>query len=416
MGQEKGTRRPPMGWNSYDYYDSGVTEKDVRANAQVMARELKKYGWEYVVVDAQWAAANPGAMRESFQYVPFGHFSMDEYSRLIPDPERFPSSIGGAGFKPLTDYIHSLGLKFGIHIMRGIPRCAAHAGMAIFGSEARADEVADPLSTCRWNPDMYGVRDTAAGQAYYDSIVAQYAGWGVDFIKCDDICNTDNWVEGSDRAFERSFEIVMLHKAIEKTGRDMVLSLSPGPALVDKADFYAKYAHMWRITDDMWDRWDHVKNMFRRCRLWQGKSRPGAYPDCDMLPLGTIGKGFLDERQTRLNKDEQRTVMTLWCIFGSPLMLGAELTKLDDWTVSLITNEEGLGLLDPANKRRETSFTAESSVWELITPEGAAYRAVFNLGDVPAALDAELADKTDVWTGERTANTVPPHGCALLRL
>ena len=416
MGKENATRWPPMGWNSYDYYDSGVTEMDVRANAEVMAGRLKKYGWEYVVVDAQWAAADPGAMRESFQYVPFGKFSMDEYSRLIPDPERFPSSAGGAGFKPLTDYIHSLGLKFGIHIMRGIPRCAAHAGMAVLGTDARADEVADPLSTCRWNPDMYGVRDTAAGQAYYDSIVAQYAGWGVDFIKCDDICNTDNWVEGSDRAFERSFEIVMLRRAIEKTGRDIVLSLSPGPALVDKADFYAEYAQMWRITDDMWDRWDHVENMFRRCRLWQGKSRPGAYPDCDMLPLGVIGKGFLDERHTRLTRDEQRTVMTLWCIFGSPLMLGAELTRLDDWTLSLITNERVLGLLDPANKRREASFDDLSSVWELETPEGVRYRAVFNLSDRPTKLDKELLDKTDLWTGERIQAVIPAHGCALMRL
>ena len=416
MEVKKRLQRPPMGWNSYDYYDSGVTEKDVRANAEVMAERLKKYGWEYVVVDAQWYAARPGAMRESFQYVPFGKFSMDGYSRLMPDPERFPSSAGGAGFKPLADYIHSLGLKFGIHIMRGIPRCAAHAGMAVLGTEARADEVADPLSTCRWNPDMYGVRDTAAGQAYYDSVVAQYADWGVDFIKCDDICNTDNWVEGSARAFERSFEIVMLHKAIEKTGRDIVLSLSPGPALVDKADFYAKYADMWRITDDMWDKWTDVRNMFRRCRLWQGKTAAGAYPDCDMLPFGTIGKGFLDERQTRLTRDEQRTVMTLWCVFGSPLMLGAELTKLDDWTLSLITNEEVLGLIDPENKRREIESTEESSVWELETAEGAKYRAVFNLSDKPVELGRELLNKTDVWTGERAAEIIPAHGCALLRL
>ena len=112
---------PPMGWNSYDYYDTTVTEADVRANAAFMAEHLKKYGWEYIVVDIEWYAHKAGSMRDQFQYIPFAPVEMDEYSRLLPDPERFPSSVGGAGFAPLAEYIHSLGLKFGIHIMRGIP-------------------------------------------------------------------------------------------------------------------------------------------------------------------------------------------------------------------------------------------------------------------------------------------------------
>ena len=405
--------RPPMGWNSYDYYDSGVTEDRVRANAEYMAANLREYGWEYVVIDAQWYAAEPGAMRESFQYVPFGRFAMDGYSRLLPDPERFPNCVGGAGSKPLADFIHSLGLKFGIHIMRGIPRAAAHARMPVFGTDAGADTVADPLSTCRWNPDMYGVRDSEAGQAYYDSVVALYASWGVDFIKCDDICNTDNWVPGSTRAFERKHEIAMLHRAIERSGRQIVLSLSPGPALRDKADFYSAYANMWRITDDMWDRWDNVLTMFERCREWSGVGRRGCYPDCDMLPLGTIGKGFLDERQTRFTRDEQRTVMTLWCIFGSPLMMGAELTMMDDWTLSLITNREVLSLLDPENVRRELYGDDKRVVWELVTCKGVRYRADFNLTDEPAKAEEK---GTDVWTGERAGEVIPPHGCRLIRL
>ncbi len=253
MTSKKIALTPPMGWNSYDYYDTTVNEEQVRANARVMAERLKEWGWEYVVIDIQWYAKNAGSMRGRFQYIPFGYVEIDSWSRLQPDPERFPSSQGGKGFGPLAAYIHSLGLKFGIHIMRGIPRAAAHGHMKILGHNETADMVADPGSVCRWNPDMYGVRNCPGGQAYYDSIIGMYADWGVDFIKCDDICNTDNLVPHSDRAYSRSFEIEMISRAIEKTGRDIVLSLSPGPAVVDESWHYHAHANMWRITDDVWD-------------------------------------------------------------------------------------------------------------------------------------------------------------------
>ena len=423
--------RPPMGWNSYDYYDTAVTEQDVKDNAVYMAEHLKPYGWEYVVVDIQWYAARPGAQRESCQYIPFGKLYMDGWSRLIPDPERFPSSADGAGFRPLAEFVHSLGLKFGIHIMRGIPRMAAHTAVPILGADVTAAQVADPASVCRWNPDMYGVLDTQAGQAYYDSIVELYASWGVDFIKCDDICNTDNWEEPNARSYLGRHEIEMLHKAIMKTGRPIVLSLSPGPALTDKAWHYGKYANMWRITDDMWDRWDHVLAMFRRCELWCGQTRAGRYPDCDMLPLGRIGYGFRDERNSRLTREEQRTLMTLWCVFGSPLMLGAQLTSLDEWTLSLVTNREVLALLDPGNDRQQVRRDDENVLWRLVTPKGETYAALFNLAGADRRMGAELEElgadtarqAAELWTGERldvsggTLQTdVKSHGCKLFRL
>ena len=110
-------------------------------------------------------------MRDRYQYIPFSELEMDEYSRLRPDPERFPSSVGGAGFKPLVDYVHSLGLKFGIHIMRGIPRIAAHHNGKIKNSPLGAEHVANPTVICGWNPDMYGVRNLPEGQLYYDSLL-----------------------------------------------------------------------------------------------------------------------------------------------------------------------------------------------------------------------------------------------------
>ncbi len=424
---------PPMGWNSYDYYDTTVTEAQVKANADYMAAHLKEYGWEYVVVDIQWYARRPNARRERYQYLPFGELAMDQWSRLLPDPERFPSSAGGAGFRPLADYIHSLGLKFGIHIMRGIPRAAAHRRGRIKDCGLTADEIADPASVCQWNPDMYGVRDCEAGQAYYDSLLELYAAWGVDYIKCDDICNSDNLVPSSPRSYAGRHEIEMLHRAIRRCGRPIVLSLSPGPALIDKAWHYARYANLWRITNDMWDSWEDVKAMFARCELWQDHVRPGCYPDCDMLPLGTIGKRFGEERQTRLTRDEQRTMMTLWCIFGSPLMLGAELTRLDAWTLSLLTNREVLSLLPPENRRRQVCRDPDRAVWVSVRADGsAAYAALFNLSDEARevaldldelGLDGGAVQAVEVWTGEagetggNTLRACPaPHGCKLYRL
>ena len=122
---------PPMGWNSWDCYGAAVTEADVRRNAQYMAAHLKPFGWEYVVVDIQWY--QPTAVNH--QYEPFSSLTMDEYGRLQPALNRFPSAEGGKGFKPLADYVHSLGLKFGIHIMRGMSyggaQASAHPGQPI---------------------------------------------------------------------------------------------------------------------------------------------------------------------------------------------------------------------------------------------------------------------------------------------
>ncbi len=375
MNKNKFALTPPMGWNSYDYYDTTVNEEQVKANADYMAAHLKKYGWEYVVVDIQWYAYDTGTQRNNYQYIPFWKMEMDEYSRLLPCPDRFPSSVNGQGFKPLADYIHSLGLKFGIHIMRGIPRIAAHSQMKIYGTDRTANEIASPSSICWWNPDMYGLEvDIEGAQVYYNSIFELYAQWGVDFVKCDDICRHD--MKSSEK------EIEMLHKAILNSGRAMVLSLSPGPALINKAWHYEKYANMWRITDDFWDSWPLLVNMFERCELWQNHVSQGCYPDCDMLPLGYIGKGFGEERYTRFTKEEQITMMTLWCIFRSPLMIGAELPKLDQWTLELLTNKKVLRLLTYSSAARQIMRDNQQAIWfSKDTEEYAYYLAVFNLSD-----------------------------------
>jgi len=420
---------PPMGWNSYDYYDTTVTEEAIRANARYMAENLKEYGWEYVVVDIQWYAKKAGSLRDRFQYIPFSTLEIDAYGRLVPDVDRFPSSKDGKGFGPLAEYVHSLGLKFGIHIMRGIPRVAAQNHMPVLGASETADMIADPSSICGWNPDMYGVRDTADGQAYYDSILQLYADWGVDFIKCDDIC--DSWMHPGPN-FAGWYETRMLHKAIMKTGRSIVLSLSPGPAHVDKATHYCDNANMWRITDDFWDNWKLLKEMFWRCEQWQDHVDAGCFPDCDMLPLGKLGAGFGHERDSRFTYEEKKTMMTLWCMFRSPLMLGAEMTKLPKEEYGLLTNQAMLNCMKEGRHGTQIERTEDFAIWSSALNQSSELKiALFNLSDEDRELSVKVSDITEkigytgkvttawteLWGGETTDSrdgrivvTVPAHG------
>ena len=430
---------PPMGWNSYDYYNTMVTESDVRANAEFMATHLKQFGWEYIVVDIQWSDPNAGSLVPAVQYVPFTHFCLDEFSRQIPAQNRFPSSANGKGFAPLAEYIHSLGLKFGIHIMRGIPRIAAHTHMKLLGTTATADQIANPFSISKWNGDMYGVDATKPGaREYYESIFALYAEWGVDFVKVDDICNT-NLYEHDPYSGEKEIELIA--HAIETCGRPMVLSLSPGPAVIEKAWHMERYANMWRITDDFWDKWELLKAMFERCEVWQKHVGGGNWPDCDMLPLGKLGKGFGAERSTNFTPDEQMTMLTLWCIFRSPLMIGAELTKLDSKTLSLLTNSEVLALEKASHGARQIMRDQDQCIWQSFGPGCPAhgqdiFLALFNTSDNKADITVPLSaveglhpDKTyqvrNLWlqTDEFPlqgnavlCKTVSAHGAVLLKL
>ena len=414
---EKWLKTPPMGWNSYDYYNTSVTEADVKANADYMAKHLKGFGWEYIVVDIAWYYNEAEDERDQFQYIPFAKVEMDEYSRLYPDPKKFPSSKGGKGFAPLAEYVHNLGLKFGIHIMRGIPRRSAYMRTKIKGTNVTANKIANPNSICFWNPDMYGVNPKAEGaQEYYDSLLELYASWGVDYIKCDDICRMD--------AASSKDEIRMLHNAIEKCGRKIVLSLSPGPAILDEQDFYHENANMWRITDDFWDRWELLRDMFDRCKKWQPYVKEGGYPDCDMLPLGKLSKGFGAERDTNFTLDEQKTMLTLWCIFRSPLMIGAELTKLDADTMEILTREPLYRMLKEVTSSEEAVREEDYIIWKAES-EAKKYYAIFNISD--AALTAPLnriEERIDgaleIWSWKTVKKDesfeIPPHGVILLSM
>jgi hypothetical protein len=361
---------PPMGWNSWLCYGMSVSEDEVRANAYYMAEKLAKHGWKYVVIDIRWSEPNP---------MPHGYrmsaeLTLDEYGRLIPDPNRFPSSAGSKGFKPLADYIHSKGLKFGIHIMRGIPRQAVAAITPILGTSYKAKDIADVNSTCSWLEDMYGVNmKHPAGQAYYDSLAKLYAEWGVDFIKADDM-GMPYYAE----------DLEALSKALRNCGRDIVLSISPGPAPVDKVGHLVKHANMWRISEDFWDRWGALRYSFELCRKWQAYIGPGHWPDADLLPLGRIGIRATvgNDRRTNFTKDEQLTLMTLWCIARSPLMFGGDLPSNDEFTLSLLTNDEVLSVNRMSSGNRELFNREKKIAWAAdIAGSKSKYLALFNVGD-----------------------------------
>jgi len=412
-----------MGWNSWDCFGAGVTEAETRENTEYMADKLKSHGWQYIVVDIQWY--QPTAKGHDYQEG--AKLAMDAYSRLVPALEKFPSATGDQGFKPLADYVHSKGLKFGIHMMRGISRQAVQQNTPIKGTTARAADIADKTSICKWNPDMYGVDMTKPGaQEYYDSLMELCASWDVDFIKVDDLS----------RPYHQP-EVEAIRKAIDKTGRPIVFSTSPGETPLSAGPSVNQNANMWRISDDFWDDWKALLDQFKRLHDWTPHRISGAWPDADMLPLGIIKF----TRKTRFTPDEQITMMTLWSIARSPLMHGGDMTKTDDYTLSLLTNDEVLAVNQHSQNNRQLFRTDDGLVaWVADVPDSKdKYLAVFNtrdgakggpagatvpvpvkLGDIGFTASVKVRD---LWAHKDLspvkgdfAPEVPFHGAALFRL
>lgn len=421
--------RPPMGWNSWDCYGAAVNEQQLLGNAEYVRDNLKDYGWEYIVCDIQWY--EPKA--KSNFYNNFTELCMDEYSRLIPATNRFPSAANGVGFKAIADKIHDMGLKFGIHIMRGIPRQAVHQNTPIKGSSKTARDIASGFSVCAWNTDMYGVRAQSEGaKEYYNSLFELYASWGVDFVKVDDIANTEFKPHDPYSARE---EIELIRQAIDNCGRDMVLSLSPGPAVISEAFHLSQNANMWRMTGDFWDRWDKLLSMFERCEKWLPHMKEGCWPDCDMLPLGKISKNCSclgdADRYTNFTLDEQKTMLTLWSIFRSPLILGGELRENRKEDLEIITNKAILNINQYSTENAQLKRDKNEAIWACLDKDGNRVIALFNLSDETREISIDLLkygfgvkeEGTELWTketiklcGNTLSSAVVPHGVKIVCL
>jgi len=408
--------RPPMGWNSWNSFATTLTETQALETAGIMADKLLPSGYDVFTVDIQWYEPNA----TGYDYRPGAALTMDGHGRLLPAPNRFPSSAGGRGFKPLADRIHALGLKFGVHLMRGIPRLAYERNLPILGTGYVARDIANPNSVCSWNSDMYGVDMSRLGaQAYYDSVFALFAQWGVDFVKMDDMSRpySANWPE-----------IEAAQAAIAASGRQMSLSLSPGETDLAWGPHAQRHAQMWRISDDFWDEWPLLRDQFARLAAWNGYRRLGAWPDADMLPLGLLSLG---SRKTRFTPAEQQTLMTLWAIARSPLIMGGDLRALDAPTLRLLTNPALIELNQNSRNNMPVSNDGGRVVWTAENADGTArYLALFNISDRPLLIEQKLkaigaplkARAENLWTGQASdadgviAVELREHASALFRL
>jgi hypothetical protein len=424
---------PPIGWSEWDAYGNSVTESEFKANATVLSG-LREYGWQYALIDAGWYMENPTGMnQDSKKYV------LDQYGRLTPALNRFPSAKDGAGFKPLADWLHSQGLKLGIHVMPGVPRQSVIENLPIAGSRFHALDAADMTQTCSWDSEFYVAKDNTAGQAYYDSLVRLYADWGVDYIKLGCV---------SDHPFHAS-GIRQIAKAIKKSGRPIVLSLSPGPPPQPYVSFAARYAQVWRISEEHWDFWERqpgknshlmgLREAFDLFAKWAAYVKPGKWPDGDLLPVGWLGPrpGWGEPRQSRETEDEQRTEFTLWAIARSPLILGANLTRLDAFTRSLITTSDIIDINQKGWKSHPLNNLPPgfeyARVWETHTGTNDRLRtcvAFFNLDDKPVTLRATWKELgfggkhagRSLWDGVQLAPstaieiTLPAHGSAIYQV
>lgn len=416
------TPTPPMGWNSYDAFGASVTEADMIEQAKAVRSSLQPFGWNMVVIDYRWY--EPG-------------LPLDANGRYLPATSKYPSATGSNGLKPLADQIHALGLSFGIHIMRGVPRKSFDADSPIANSEYTTKDAGNSSDACPWDQHMWGVRgETAAGQAWYDALLAQYASWGIDFIKIDDMLNNDT------KTYHQA-EADAIRKAANKTGRSIILSFSPGPNdpswLTDSVGNLGQNANMWRVVNDFWDfnALTDLPGVFKAANSWQGATvAKGRWPDLDMLPLGYLGprNEWHTSGQTTFTKNEQVSIMTLWSMLPSPLMFGGNPARLsnDAWTLALLTNEEVLAVnQDALGARGKRTAITGGELWVRDLSGGRKAVAFFNRGTQDASMKATFAQLgvtetpkvRDLWqraevpvTGTELSANVPGGAAVMLGL
>lgn len=420
--------RPPLGWNSYDAFNCNVTEEEVKQTADVMALYLKPLGYQYIVVDYCWyypLVCSQQCPKQRAGFAP--PLCMDEFGRYLPAVDRFPSAADGSGFTALADYVHAKGLKLGIHVMRGIPKEAVHRRLPVQGGGTTADRIASPETSCRWLDHNFGVDMSQPGaQEYYDSVFRLYASWGVDYVKVDDMIHVDPYLEE---------EIEAVRDAVARCGRPMVLSLSAGGHRVrEKSDHLRAHSHLWRISQDIWDEWGMLKQQFEICEQYQGLGGPEGWPDADMLTIGklSLNASHGPERYSNFSDDEALTMLTLWWIFRSPLMIGGDLRQMRTKELDWFCNGEALAANQFGTDPRQLLRNGDEAAWCSDAPEaGARFLALFNLSDAKRTVPASLSDlgmtgevhARDLWQMQDLGpceatfgRELAPHGAGLYKL
>ena len=328
---------PFLGWNSYDCYGTVINETLLKENLNAFIEKLKPYGYEYFVIDAGWYRSfdlKPGEIWPTDGDK--SHLAVDDYGRFVPTNILFPE-----GFGKIIDYAHKHGIKFGLHLMRGISREAVMKNLPIKGTKYFARDIANIRDTCNWSSLNYGVdMDKPGAQEYYNSIIELVAGWGVDFLKYDDIVHKPK-------------EINAVANAIEKCGKKIALSISPGDEIDPEHYDTYKRADMIRISRDIWDLKEDLEISFQRWEKMLPYAGKGFWLDLDMIPFGHIrinypitfnklnsGRGY--DRMDNFSYAQKKTFITQRAMAASPLFMGGDLVSSPKTVFELITDQNML--------------------------------------------------------------------------
>ncbi|MFD8459969.1 alpha-galactosidase D [Streptomyces antimycoticus] len=417
--------KPYMGWTSWSMQSSKypglnpngdysyLTEANVLKQTDAMAAKLKKYGYEYVNIDAGWW--------RNYAWTP----EFDEYGRQKADPVRFPS-----GMKSVADHIHSKGLKSGIYLPVGLEKEAYGGGkVPIWKAEGctTADIVYDDLRTTNGWDSAYKIDFShPCAQKYIDSQAQMFAAWGYDFLKLDGV-GPGSFKSGDN--YNNVADVAAWQKAIAATGRPIHLELSWSLDIGHAAD-WKKYSHGWRIDTDVecycntlvsWE--NSVDDRWSDAPAWTRHAGPGGWNDLDSLD---VGNGEMDG----LTKAERQSYATLWAIAKSPLYTGDDLTRLDSYGLSLLTNREVLAVNQSGNAPAKPVTPSDpQQVWAAKNSDGTSTVALFNLADKPASVTADWstlgftgkAAVRDLWNHEslgsykdKITQALPAHGSRLL--
>ena len=410
---------PAMGWSSWSYIRHDPTAADIEAQAAAMKSSgLASVGYDYVNIDDFWYGC-PGSQGPD----------VDQYGRWATDAGAFPpSATGENGIAVVADYVHSLGLKFGLYVTPGISDQAVAQNTPIEGTSYTADEIANGASEGNYNcGGMQGIDYSKPGaQDFINSWADEFASWGIDYLKLDGVGDTDI---GDVQAWS---------SALQQTARPIHLELSNSldPA---NASTWSQYSNGWRTGGDIecycgangssypLTDWGSVSSRFDQVAAWQPYGGPGGYNDYDSLE---IGNGSNDG----LTPDERQTQMSLWALGSSPLLLGTDLTHLDPTDLAYLKNTAVIAVDQDGIDASRVVNTSTQQVFAKTEKNGDVIVGLFNESNEPEAVSTSAAavglhagagtylDLDNLWTGKSTESTgaisadVAPHGVALFKV
>lgn len=415
-------RKPLLGWSSWSFVRTQPTAAKIKAEALALHRSgLQKLGYEYVNLDDFWYEC-PGPQGPN----------VDAFGRWVIDPSRFPPEGNKNGIEALADYVHSLGLKFGIYVTPGISKQAVARNTPIKGTKYTADQIAEPSVTeSNYNcKGMVGIDFSKPGaQQYINSFADMFASWGVDYIKIDGLHNSNS--AGDIKAWSNAFR---------QTGRPVVIRVSAGGHPMSFMPLVQKYSNQWAMDgsdiecykcekhDSSYPltTWANVETRFDIVAKMQPYAGPGGFTDYDSVELGN---GVNDG----LTPAERRTQLSLWSMAASPLILGVDLTHLDKLDLSYLRNKAVLAVDQDGIAAKRVLDGATQQVFAKMEPNGDAIVGLFNTGEKTQTISITASvvglpksahgySVHDLWTGQShkvrgaITATVEPHGVVLYRV